>query len=207
MARAHEHHVFEINGMKYEVGIGSVGEPVTVDDKSAVELSFTRAGAAPGHEQHHAGTGGGGVTGLEKTLFVELIAGDHRKVLPLKTVWSAPGHYEALFVPTASMPLSYRVFGTIDSIPFDVTFNCKEAHDMTAANTDMTRTDISPGVIRLEKRGAFGCPMPRADLGFPYPAAHTAVLADQSTTDRWLGSGAILLSLCAFVLALRRRSV
>jgi hypothetical protein len=204
-AFAHEHQIFEINGVTYEFGIGSMNEPVVVDDKSGLELRVNKVGAAPGHEDHHTSMTEGAVSGLEKTLKVELVADRARKTLDLTPAWGVAGLYNAPFYPTEATQFSYRLFGTIDGIPVDLTFTCMPRHDMEGATADITRTEVSPGVVRVEKRGAFGCPQEKADLGFPSLAVSEKGLGDSSRIATFVAFGSLIASIAVLAVAWRRR--
>lgn len=166
VASAHGHTSFEINGKVYSFTVGSLNEPVAVDDKTGLDL---RVGSMS-HHAHEMSAGGTHATtpvvGLEKTLKVELIAGDVKKVLDISPAYGDAGAYRAYFIPTVQTTFSYRIFGTIDTVPFSYTFTCNPAgHPQTEEHTK--EVEISKGVTLLEKAGAFGCPVARADLGFP----------------------------------------
>jgi hypothetical protein len=171
-AFAHGHTSFEINGNVYSFTVGSLNEPVAVDDKTGVDLrvvSMSEAAHEAGEmsEKEAVGTP---ATGLEKTLKVELIAGGKKKTLDLSPAYNDPGAYRAYFTPTVQTTYSYRLFGTIDNVPFDYLFTCNPAgHPQTAE--DKTEVEVSKGVMRVEAAGAFGCPGPKAELGFPEPSA------------------------------------
>jgi hypothetical protein len=203
---AHEHQIFEINGIKYEFGIGSMNEPVVVDDKSGLELRVSKVGVVPGHEDHHASGAEGAVAGLEKTLKVELVADGARKTLELEPAWGVAGLYNAPFYPTEATQFSYRLFGTMEGIPVDLTFTCMPRHDMEGATTDTTRTEVSPGVVRVEKRGAFGCPQEKAELGFPSLAVSEKGLVDSARIATFVAFGSLAVSIGALAVAWRRRS-
>jgi hypothetical protein len=201
-AAAHQTAVLEIEGEHYQVVIGSIGEPIAVDDKTGVELHVTMLG----HEEmaandHHAE--GGGVTGLEQTLQVELIAGDARKVLDLTPTYNTPGSYNAPFYPTEAIELSYRLFGTINNTPVDLVFACRQEG---AASAEEGEKEISQGVRQISKVGGFGCPADKAELGFPAPSAAVAAVDDTArSANAWglVGTGLGALALGAALL--RRR--
>jgi hypothetical protein len=151
-ALAHEHQEFKIGEKTYEFVVGSLGEPVIVDDKTGVDLRISSGGVA--------------VEGLEKDLKVEIIAGDKKKVLDITTVYGAKGSYKAIFFPTIQTTLSYRVFGTINGIAIDLPFTCNPAGHV-ASPEDKTEVIVSEGVTRILKSGQFGCPQSKAELGFP----------------------------------------
>lgn len=191
-ASAHEVQVFEIKGTQYQVVIGSLNEPLVVDDKSGVDLRVSQvAGNKP-------------VEGLESTLRVELIAGDKKKELPLGTVYGTPGSYKAPFYPTVATTLSYRVFGEISGTPFNVTFTCSAAGHASAPE-DKTRVEISEGVTRVSKTGSYGCPSPKADQGFPEPSAEVQVLKNEGGSNSMVPFAALGLSAVALGIALSRR--
>ncbi len=189
IASAHEEQEFQINGKSYEFVIGSLGEPLIVDDKSGVDLRVTSAGKP--------------VEGLQETLKVELIAGDKKKELPFTTVWGTPGSYKAVYFPTVATQLSYRVFGTINNTAFNVTFTCNTGgHE--SATEDKTKVTISEGVVRTLKTGGFGCPQPKADMGFPEVSHDLGSLVPQPAHNG-LATAAIALSVIALGATFARR--
>lgn len=189
-ALAHQHAILLIGGDVYEFTIGSLNEPIAVDDKTGVDLRVQSQGAP--------------VTGLEQTLQVELMAGDERKVLDLSPVFNTPGSYSAAFYPTEAVPLSYRFFGTVNDTPVDLTFTCREEGTVAAEEGERA---ISENVTQLEKGGGFGCPAEKEDLGFPKPsAAVAAVRGDAQSASTWGFVGTGLGVLALGVALLRRRS-
>lgn len=157
-ALAHESQTFRIGGREYDFVIGSLNEPVAVDDKTGVELRVSDIAAkAP-------------VAGLEQTLRVELVAGDKKKILNLAATYGTPGSYRAVFIPTVQTTYTYRIFGTIHDVPVDISFTCNPAGH-PASPEDLTPVEMGTDVVRLRKSGAYGCPVGRADLGFPESSA------------------------------------
>jgi hypothetical protein len=170
-AFAHEHQTFTIGTSTYQFVVGSIGEPVVIDDKSGVEVTVTQVSGPPtmSADGDRDGPSGRPVLGLEKTLQVEIGAGDQKKILPLQTQYGKPGVYSATFIPTVQTTYRYRFFGTVNAVPVDFTFTCNPAgHPQTADDT--TPLQLSAGVTRTLKGGAFGCPLAKAELGFPEPA-------------------------------------
>jgi len=171
-ASAHEHQTFEIGTKTYDFTVGSQNEPVVVDDKTGVELSIWTAGS-----------GAIAVEGLEKTLKVELQADGEKKMMDLSAAWGEPGSYYATFYPTADTTYSYRVTGTIDSVPVDLLFTCSPAgHEMHATEEDASRVTISDAVTRIKKSGRFGCPKPKEAFGFPSEGATLRSLENKTNT-------------------------
>lgn len=170
-ASAHEHQVFEIGGKIYEFTIGSLNEPVTVDDKTGVEVRVKLMGEVEAGEHHdegaaHEEAAGTPVTGLEQTLKVQLQAGGKTKTLDLAPAYNDPGAYRAPFFPTVQTTYTYRLVGTVNNTPVDLSFACNPAGHPRAAD-DVSRVSLSDGVTRTLKQGAFGCPAAKADMGFP----------------------------------------
>lgn len=208
IARAHETQVFEIGGKMYQFVVGSLNEPLVVDDKSGVELQVKDLGAhveGMVHDDGHDHGGGAAVTGLEEALQVELIAGDAKKTLDFAPIYGAPGAYKAPFYPTVATTLSYRVFGTLNDTPVDLTFTCSPAGHVVAKE-DATEVEISEGVTRHKKSGAFGCPVEKEGMGFPEPSADIQTLKSAGGSA---GTVALALSVAALIAAIfanRKRS-
>lgn len=185
-ASAHQHATYHIGGNVYEFTIGSLNEPIAVDDKTGVELRV-KILAGDSHQNEDEGMP---ATGLESTLKVELIAGTAKKTLDLSPAFNDPGVYRAVFIPTVQTAYTYRIFGTINNTPVDVSFSCNPAGHPRSAN-DTTKVEISKGVERTLLSGAFGCPTARADLGFPEPSVSTyelnqGVLGAQASAENAL---------------------
>jgi hypothetical protein len=183
-ADAHEHHLLEIGGMEYEFVIGSLGEPIVVDDKTGVDLRVSTPG-----------TPSLPVAGLEETLKVELIAGNARKVMDFSPVYNVPGSYKTMFYPTVATTLSYRVFGTVNETPVDITFTCSPAGHATAED-DATEVVLSEGVTRYLKSGSFGCPVEKEALGFPEASASVKDLKNNAG-ENGMATAALVVALAA----------
>ncbi len=196
-ASAHQHAVYEIGGETYEFTIGSLGEPIAVDDRTGVDFRVSKPGhaSAPDADHHEAGSA---VSGLENSLKVELIAGDKKKVLELDPVYNTPGSYSAKFYPTVATTLQYRIFGTIEDTPIDLTFTCR-AEGADAA--DEGAKEVSQGVRQISKSGGFGCPAEKSSLGFPEASAAIAEVAQESGSSRGIAVAGLALAVIALVLA------
>jgi hypothetical protein len=208
-ASAHQHETYRIGGKTYDITIGSLNEPVAVDDKSGVDLTVTLAAGAHGHDATgaaHEEQAATPVLGLEKTLKVELQAAGKTKELPLTTQYGKPGSYKAVFIPTVATTITYRVFGTIDGTQVDLSFTCNPAgHPATPEDT--TEQAMGPNVTRVSKSGSFGCPAAKAELGFPEPAATLVDLRDggESSDAGKAGIGLSVAALAMSFVALARR--
>ncbi len=214
LASAHEHRTFTIGGKHYEVTIGSINEPVYVDDKSGVELMVEETASAPAHEEEHHEDGhddheaGTPVTGWEKALKVEVSAGDKKQVFDLRPAYGEPGTYNAVFFPTVETVYTYRLFGTVDGVAFDVSFPCASAEGGTAED-DHESVKISEGVTQTSKSGAFGCPRARTQSEFPEQSDSRTNLTQQvrilqGSSDGirgTVGLAAGILALCTAIAA------
>jgi hypothetical protein len=165
-AFAHERQLYTIGGQDYLIVIGSLNEPIFVDDKSGVDLRVLRAD--PNNPMNSSAEGAAPVEGLEETVQVELAAGNNTRVLQLEPAFGEPGAYEAPFYPTVATTISYRLFGTINNTPVDLTFTCAPTGEAGAV-ADNSTVQVSEGVVRKGIEGGFGCPAPVTDAGFPEP--------------------------------------
>jgi hypothetical protein len=165
-AFAHQRQLYTIGGQDYLIVIGSLNEPVFVDDKSGVDLRVLRAD--PNNPMNSSAERATPVEGLEETVQVEIGAGNVTRVLQLEPAFGEPGAYEAPFYPTVATTLTYRLFGTINDTPVDLTFTCAPTGEAGAAANNST-VQISEGVVRKGIEGGYGCPAPLTDAGFPEP--------------------------------------
>jgi hypothetical protein len=191
-ASAHEHQTFKIGAKYYQFTVGSLNEPIAVDDKTGVDLKVELVSQAEAMEERHEEEAGHTettpvpVAGLEKTLKVELGAGSVKKVLSLAPAFNSPGSYRAMFIPTLETTYTYRFFGTIDSMPVDLSFTCNPVGEAVPQVTPGV-LKLSDSVERISKTGAYGCPLAKADLGFP---EKSAAVADLKTQDADLKTAA-----------------
>lgn len=191
-AFAHERHTYRIGNKTYNIVIGSLNEPIVVDDKTGLDLRVAE-NATP-------------VEGLETALQVEMIAGDVRKTVELSPAFGQSGSYKTLFYPTVPTTFTYRLFGTINNTPVDLSFTCSAGgHGLT--EDENTPVEISPGVTRISKAGSFGCAEAKADFGFPEAskASLNTPSAKAVTTSNIMGGAALVLSLLALSQIWRRK--
>jgi hypothetical protein len=163
LSSAHERQLINIGGTDYLFVVGSLGEPVVVDDKTGVELRVQIAD--PKDPTNSSALGAKPLLGLEQALKVEIIAGEKKKTFDLTTVYGTLGSYKAVFFPTVKTALTYRFTGTINNTPIDLSFFC--APEGSKAAEDKTEAVLGAGVTRMYKNGQFGCPMGKEELGFP----------------------------------------
>ncbi|HKQ21285.1 MAG TPA: hypothetical protein VJS91_04550 [Nitrososphaeraceae archaeon] len=164
-ASAHENRLYNIGNKDYWITVGSINEPVFVDDKSGAEV-FVKA-ADPSTPLDSNANGTKMVEGLEKDLKIEVSAGDKKKVFEIEPAWNDPGHYEAVFYPTVETTYNYRLFGTINNITLSLDFQCQTTEG--EGNQDNSTKQVSEGITQKAHRGGFGCITSRADVSFPEP--------------------------------------
>jgi hypothetical protein len=168
---AHETRQYEIGGVPYEIVVGSLGEPVIVDDKTGVDLEIVRNGTLLG--------------GAQESLQVELLAGDASRVVNLSPVYGAVGRYKSNFIATVPTTITYRLFGELEGMPIDLSFSCNPAGH-PQVEEDTREVEISEGVVQTLKRGAFGCPQEKEAFGFPEiaPSLYTLEQKVSSVGDK-----------------------
>jgi hypothetical protein len=162
---AHESRLYNIGNKDYWITVGSIGEPVYVDDKSGAE-AFIRT-ADPSNPLDRNANGTKMIEGLERNLKFEVSAGDKKKIFEIEPAFDDPGHYEAFFYPTIETTYNYRLFGTINNVTVNFDFQCQTTED--EGNQDNSTKQISEGVVQKAQRGAFGCITSRTDVSFPEP--------------------------------------
>lgn len=200
-AGAHQHATYTIGGKDYSIVIGSLNEPIVVDDKTGLDLTVAETGSAMSHADDGHDEAGSAVTGLEETLKVELIAGEKKLVQELSPAYGKPGSYKTTFYPTVATTFSYRLFGTINDTPVDLLFTCTP-EGATRAEDDHTAKQISEGVVQTSIGGGFGCALEKEALGFPEQSASLANLASSSSAGLWavlIGAVGVLLGLLAML--------
>jgi len=168
-AFAHEKQLVSINGKPYLFVVGSIGEPVYLNDKSGVELfAYTPDPNDPLSEDSNVSKP---IAGLEKTLKVEVSAGPANKTLDFEPDEENPAHYTATFFPSAETTYTYTLTGTVDNTPVYISYSCVpgggEDDDDESSGGNNTKTKLSQGVIREQMVGGFSCPMPRDEVTIP----------------------------------------
>lgn len=176
-AYAHESRTYQIGGATYAFVVGSLGEPVVVDDKSGLDLSITRNGAP--------------FIGAEEMLQVEIGIGEERKVFDIGTVYGAAGKYKTTTFYTRIEPLSYRLFGTIENHPLDISFTCAPSGHQMHSVEDATRVPVAEGIVQILKKGAFGCVAEKSEYEFP-----------AATSDQYSALMSVRLALALALVAL-----
>jgi hypothetical protein len=124
---------------EYELVIGFAAEPAYLGEPNGLDLRVARKagiaasvaaepGATEEAHEHDAsaeaaaaeGDATQPVEGLEESLQAELIFGVSQKTLAIEPVWNEPGSYTAAVIPTEAGDYTWRIFGTIEGTPVDV---------------------------------------------------------------------------------------
>jgi hypothetical protein len=163
LAIAHERQLFQIGASDYLLVIGFLHEPVYTGDRSGLDLRIVIPDRS--NPLDARATEVKPVDNLDQTLKVEVKAGPHARVFDLKPTYGAPGRYEAVFYPTVATTYSFRLFGTVDKVPVDLTFACNPLGHVSVEDKNMVK--ISEQVTRKALSGSFGCPVSRAEAEFP----------------------------------------
>ena len=205
LASAHERDNFKIGNSYYQFVVGSLNEPLVVDDKSGLDLTVSKCFTASCTPKKSAdgdmdGPAGTPVKGLESTLKVTMMAGDMMQSFDISPVWGKDGAYKTTFYPTVATTFSYHITGTLENTPIDLTFTCLPEGAARAAD-DTTPKNISEGVTRTLHAGAFGCPLEKEKFGFPEKALSTGSLARQAADANKFGILGVVLGIVGAALA------
>jgi hypothetical protein len=98
---AHERRT--IGGGKYDVVVGWEVEPAYVSQKNGASIRISKAGTNPAEP----------VTGVEKTLKVDIRQGASTKTFDLRAVFGQPGYYSADILPTRDGEYQWTFNGSI----------------------------------------------------------------------------------------------
>ena len=164
-ALAHQRGLFTIGGKKYLLVVGSMNEPVYVDDKSGVD--FFAYTPDPKNPMDSSANGTKPLLGLEKTIKVIVSAGNRNQTFDLEPAFKDPGHYNAPFYPTAQTTYSYTLNGTLNNTPIHIKWTCSIGPEPASSSNSSVK--ISDGVVRNGLAGSFGCPGSRTHIAFPEP--------------------------------------
>jgi hypothetical protein len=159
----HERQLIQIGTTDYLLVVGFLSEPVYTGDRSGLDLRVVLPDRSNPLDARAPEVKP--VDNLDKTLKVEVKAGPHARTFDLKPTYGAPGRYEVVFYPTVATTYSLRLFGTVGTVPVDLTFACNPLGHVSAE--DKNTVKLSEQVTRKALIGSFGCPTARADAEFP----------------------------------------
>ncbi len=173
-ALAHERQAFEIGGEQYLFVVGSLGEPIVVDDRTGTDLRVYKAD--PDDVGNTSAPGAEPVTGLEESLKVVMSADGQSRDMELSAAYGQVGVYKTLFYPTKSTQLTYTIVGELNGVEIELPFTCQFGdHVMSHGDDHGQETEVlSDEVSRIFQMGSFTCPREKAPLGFPIDSASVA---------------------------------
>jgi hypothetical protein len=161
---------------QYELVIGFRSEPAIQGEVNGLDLRVSV------HES------GAPVTGLEETLKAEISYGATTQPLELRARWGEEGAYTADIIPTEAGDYTFRIFGTIEGEPLDVS---------------MTSSPDTFSSVGAKESIAF--PAPEAT---PAELAATAAAAQRTATIALaVGGLGLLLGAAGLAFGLRARRV
>jgi len=166
LAVAHERQLVQIGTSDYLLVVGFLSEPVYTGDRSGLDLRIVLPD--PSNPLDARAPEVKPVDNLDKTLKVEVKGGPHVRVFDLKPTYGAPGRYEVVFYPTVATTYSFRLFGTLDKIPVDLTFACNPLGHVSVEDKNLVK--LTEHITRKAHIGSFGCPTARGDVDFPPPS-------------------------------------
>ncbi|HVW66658.1 MAG TPA: hypothetical protein VHA78_02910 [Candidatus Peribacteraceae bacterium] len=199
-ASAHEHHVYQIGDKTYNLTVGSLNEPVYTGDKSGVEFIAEQlpkgASLTSGSDDGPQGTP---VTGLETSMKVEVSAGGKTQTFDFVPEDGNDGAYEAVFYPTVATTYAYRLTGTINNVPVDVTYTCNPAGNVEVPE-DTAKKTISANVTQLDTGGAFPCPVDNSSVMFPESAPSAIDLQNRISALEQSSSQSVIWGVAGMIL-------
>ncbi len=166
LAVAHERQLVQIGTSDYLLVVGFLSEPVYTGDRSGLDLRIVLPD--PSNPLDARAPEVKPVDNLDKTLKVEVKAGPHVRVFDLRPTYGAPGRYEVVFYPTVATTYSFRLFGTLDKVPVDLTFACNPLGHVSVEDKNLVK--LTEQITRKALIGSFGCPTARGDVEFPPPS-------------------------------------
>lgn len=202
-ASAHAHAVYKIGDSTYEIVIGSLNEPIAVDDKTGLDLRLmkcvrpTCAATRSADGKMDGPAAGTPVLDASESLKFEISAGSVKKTMDIAPQYGKPGAYSAPFYLTVPTTYTYRIFGTLNDTEVDLSFSC--AAEATHSDTDTESQEVAPGVVLLSKGGAFGCPKDKTTLGFPEKAESLHALSMENNSTNTLAMAALVFGLIGMV--------
>ena len=118
----------------YDLEVGLISEPVSVGDRSGLELHVTKDDQP--------------VEGLETTLAATVAFGTATRALPISARDEAPGWYESVFYPTAAGPYTFHLTGTLEGAAIDESFTSSptgfdEVHDLSSGQFPVTLPSVT----------------------------------------------------------------
>lgn len=178
IASAHERRLIKINDKIYSFVVGSLDEPIYVDDKTGVYLKIGLADTSD--LKNFSSEKIQQVITLENELKVEIIAGSYKKTQNLSPIHGEPGSYQSIFFPSDPTTYTYRIFGKINETEVNIPFTCEPtSENAKAPEPNEKEVVISDKVTQLYQAGKFGCPKDPNQDSFPKERSTNKNLSEQ----------------------------
>ena len=135
---------------EYRVEIGWMNEPVVSGETNAIEFYVSPLSPDLDLEDQ---TFKNGITGLKKTVKIQLIYKDESITLPLSPDHNIPGKYHAFINPTISGFYQANILGTIEKTPISLSMHPPKVDERAYIEfpepSDLTITQIIDGHTAL----------------------------------------------------------
>lgn len=135
-AHAFAHESRDVAAGTYQMVVGFLVEPAFESQKNGLDLRVRVPGTPPAP-----------VTGLEKTLQVEIIHVASGKAItkPVRAISATndPGHYTADVLPSQAGQYGFRIFGTVDTTQVNETFTSGEKFGSVAPIAELSFPDAA----------------------------------------------------------------
>ncbi len=164
-ASAHERRAFKIDNKIYLFTVGSLNEPIYVDDKTGVDLRVKIAD--PANPTDFNSKNAVPVVGLEQSIQVEISTKEEKRVFALSPVYNDPGAYKTTFFPSNQATYTYRFIGTLNDTNIDIPFTCAIPQEGHTSAENLERKQINKDVEQTFQAGSFGCPKDPSEASFP----------------------------------------
>jgi hypothetical protein len=178
LSLAHERRTLAAD--KYDVVVGWDTEPAYVNQRNAAGIRISKAGTNPAEP----------VTGVEKTLKIQIRQGAQTRIFDLRSVFGQPGYYVADVVPTRAGNYVWTFTGSIGADLISETFDSADGKfDAVMASSDVEFPVVAPDPDQV---------------GLQLQAAQTA--AQTAQTVAYIGAGLGLLGFAAAIVVWLSRS-
>ena len=160
IALAHERRT--LGGGKYDVVVGWDIEPAYVGEKNAASIRIAKVGTNPAEP----------VTGVDKTLKVDIRQGGQTKSFDLRVVFGQPGYYVADIIPTRAGDYVLTFNGSIGEDRIEEKFDSADGKFNAVESGTGLQFPIPRGRPRPGHRRHPGCPFSCRGGAAVWPARH-----------------------------------
>ena len=127
----------------YELVIGFRSEPVYQGEPNGLDLSVTNRET------------GESVNGLEETLQAQIIFGSRERELNIEPQFGREGAYTAPVIPTEAGDYTWRIFGTIEGTPVDISMTSSpDTFSSVEPKSSVAFPAVEPSSMELSEQSA-----------------------------------------------------